>query len=159
MLNQLKTIRDKKDEYFRNDLMRMLMFMKLNQFMIKVLQESPTVTENTEYKQLKRFSQEVYQKIEWFITVIKKMAGDNAMIIDSEVSFDNDKINDLAQLADFILTHTDKDISDAVDLVTNRVRREELLFCSWKNSRLLLSPDINVNKTDFDKWYADKFPA
>lgn len=159
MLEQLKTTKDKKDEHFRDDLMRMLLFMKISQLMITTLQESPTVSEDSEYKKLKRFSQEVYSKIDWFIGVVKKMAGDNATVIETEVSFDNDKINDIALLADFIATHSDKDISDAVDIVTNRTRREELFFNAWKNSRLVLSPDINVNKADFDKWYAEKFPA
>lgn len=158
MLEQLKTIKDRKDEHFRNDLLRMLMFMKLTQQMIITLQENSTVTGNPEYKQLRSFAKEVYKKNDWFISVVKKMAGENAAVIESEITFDNDKLNDLANVADFIATSTDKNISDAVDLITNRSRREDLLFTVWKQSRFFISPDINVNREAFQKWLSEEYP-
>lgn len=158
MLQQLKQQDSKADKRFRDDLVRMLQFMRITQLMITSFHSSELVKTDKTLKPIKRFSQEVFGKLEWFQTVVKKMAGENAPVLDSLLDMEGDKINNIAELSDFIASK-EADISNEVDLMVNAHRRKEIMKNLWVASRTTFSPKMQLDLDDFDKWYGEQFPS
>lgn len=157
MLEQLKAQATTKDRLFKNEFIRMLMFMRIVQFLISQFQDDDVVKEGTEYKQLKRFSQEVHSKMEWFLTVVKKMAGDNAGVIDEELSFDTDKLCEIMNITEFVALKSST--TEMIEMLTSATQRKKLFQAAWESSRFAVSPELQVSQEEFDKWYEDKFPT
>jgi len=154
MLEQLRRQDQKpKDEYFREVFIQMIAFMRMTQLMIQSVQQTQHLQEDKELKPLKRFSQEVFVKLNWFFTTVKKMAGEEAaQILDDTMSFDSDKLNDLSIIAGIIL-ESQEDISPITDLICSPTRRKRAFWECWQRSRVTVSPDVKMNEEAFESWY------
>lgn len=158
MLEQLKEQQNTPDAIFRDNLLRMLCLMRATQLMITYFQESPDIKTDSGDKKIKKFSKEIYSKIEWFISIIFKMAGENAHILQKELNLESSKIEALMDAAGFI-TMAQSDVTNAVDMMVNRGRRKELIKDAWISSRTALSPKLQLDLSDFDLWYNENFPC
>jgi hypothetical protein len=157
-LENLRQPQSKAEEHFRDNLVRMLTFMRTTQLMIELFQESRLIQEEGKYRPLRRLSKETHSKLEWFIGVVKKMAGEDAEFLIEQMGIDEDKIGDVAELADVVL-RTKGPTSKEVTLLTSETSRRELFKKSWTQSRIAISPKMVVDEEEFDNWYREEFPS
>lgn len=157
MLEGLVNINNRKQERFRDRLILMLISQRAAQVLIKAFQSCDLVQESPELKPLKRFSQEVYQKIEWFTTTVKKMAGPNASFLEEELNLEGDKVNNIGSAIDAIAFSKDG-LENETKLLTSSNYRRRMFYECWKQAKNITSPQLSIDDEAFNQWYNSQFP-
>lgn len=147
----------REEEHFRNNLILMLVTQRVAQVLIKAFQDTAMVRDNSALKPLKRFSQEVYVKINWFYTTLKKTAGPNADFLDEELDLDGDKVNNIGSAIDTIAL-SNKNMDRETNLLTSSTFRKAMFRKCWFASKnLSYSPELIDDIAQFEDWYAQQF--
>lgn len=153
----------KMEAQFTEDLMRLLLHIRFAEQEASTFGQTPFLKFSKDVHPLGRFSRELFSKlketshkIQWFIGVAKKILGPaQADLLTEELDLDGHKINNVAQLTGWIAT-SKHDLTDEIDLVTNRSRRKELLWKCWQASRNATAPEGSWQ--DFTDWHETHYP-
>lgn len=148
MLEQLQKPTTNYEERFRDNLIKMLMCFRMSQLAIASFQDSEVIKNSPEFKQLKRFTQEVYVKLQWFYTTFKKIAGPNADFLEEELSLEGDKVNNSVLLVDYVALNS-KDLEKEVNFLTSPSARKRMMQQWWQQIK---------EGQDFEQWYNSVFP-
>lgn len=147
----------REEEHFRNRLILMLVTQRLAQVMIKAFQDTAMVRDHSELKPVKRFSQEVYVKINWFYTTLKKTAGPNADFLDEELDLEGDKVNNIGSAIDAIALSS-KNMDNETNLLTSSTFRKEMFRKCWFAAQgLTYTPELIDDIQKFEDWYEQQF--
>ena len=157
MLEELNKPITKTEENFRDSLIRMLITQRVAQVLIKAFQETEMVRDNVAMKPLKRFSQEVFVKTNWFYTTVKKIAGPNAEFLDAELDLEGDKVNNIGSAIDAIAL-SDKNMDNETNLLTSSTYRKDTFRKCWFSARgLTYAPELVDDIAQFEDWYSQQF--
>lgn len=160
MTKQITAEDRKQQDLLATDLMRMLLHLEIARAEIEQLH---TYRLPKGMRDLTSFSKELISKLNqadkkarWFISIVKKMIGlGNTEVLNEQLSIDSHKLNNVAQLTEWVVD-TPGDLSNDIDFLISKTRRRELLLRSWKAA--FNKPELSAEEQHrFDRWYTTNF--
>lgn len=154
------------EDEFRADYMRMMMHVSIASIEVDSFRENTLVKSQESLSKLGRFADElattlkgVSRKLRWFIGIEKIILGErNQPLLDQELDPNGHKIANIAQLTDWVI-NAKRDVSNAVDVVTNNSRRRELFLKAWKEALEGTGQEWSPHhQIRFQSWYTTQFP-
>lgn len=151
------------ERQFTEDLMQLLLHVRCTQIATEVFMQTPLLREgNRDLKPFGRFSHELFSKLKetshklsWFIAIVKRIWPTNKALLDQELDPDGHKVNNVAQLTEWVI-NSKQDLTDHIDLLINSSRRKELLWKCFRAGHTSCADEDSSEEQvqwKFDAWY------
>lgn len=153
------------NDTFKEDLFAVCLQARIAQMMVQIMRDNPILKEENpldptaahNYHTLARLSKEVFQKLDWYVSVACKILKEDESF-KQELDDADHKIANMADMSSYIAKFAG-DLTMEVSSITSSETRRESLWRSWCAGIVQAGGEVDqVAHWKFNDWYKDHFP-